>query len=100
MLTAVAWAIDANLSTTTIAIPDQPYEQVSGTTTYSDTLQVRNTVGGDSGPWNVGNTAQLAGTLETEYTLLLEVHTGNVFQRQERHARRVSHFVDLRDVWV
>ncbi|MEX0675640.1 MAG: hypothetical protein WD063_01095 [Pirellulales bacterium] len=68
LLTAVTWTIDQSQSSTTVAIPDQPYEIDDAGTIYSGTLQIRNQSGGNSGPWNVGNSAQISGTLATDYT--------------------------------
>jgi hypothetical protein len=67
MLTALTWTIDQAQSDVTIAIPDQPFEIVSGEDTYSGTLKIRNQGGSDGGPWNVGNSAEIAGTIATDY---------------------------------
>jgi hypothetical protein len=63
LLSAVPWTIDSDASTLSIAIPDQPIT-LNGT---DATIQARNQSGGNSGPWNVGNTAHFAGTIDTEY---------------------------------
>jgi hypothetical protein len=67
MLTAVTWTVNQSLSSASLAVPDQPFELVDGTTTYTGTLRIRNQSGSDNGPWNVGNTAPIAGTIATEY---------------------------------
>ncbi|REK08450.1 MAG: hypothetical protein DWQ37_20245 [Planctomycetota bacterium] len=67
MLSAVTWTVDQTQSSATLQVPDQPFELMDGTTTYTGTLRVRNQNGNDAGPWNVGNTAQIAGTIATDY---------------------------------
>ena len=63
LLSAVPWTIDSGASTLSIAIPDQPII-LDGTEAI---VRVRNQSGNNDGPWNVGNTAQFAGTIDTEY---------------------------------
>jgi protocatechuate 3,4-dioxygenase beta subunit len=63
MLSAVTWNIVQAQSYLSMAIPDQSVD-LDGTTV---TVRVRNQSGGNSGPWNVGNTAAISGTLSTNY---------------------------------
>ena len=63
LLSAVAWTIDSGASSLSVAIPDQPIN-LDGTEAI---VRVRNQSGGNGGPWNVGNTAPFAGTIDTEF---------------------------------
>jgi hypothetical protein len=63
LLSAVSWTIDSGASSLSVAIPDQPII-LDGTEAE---VLVRNQSGGNSGPWNVGNTAQFGGTIDTEF---------------------------------
>lgn len=63
MLAAVPWIIDSTASSLTLAIPDQNVV-LDGTNVL---VAVRNQSGGNAGPWNVGNTAAISGTIQTEY---------------------------------
>lgn len=57
------WEIDESNSTISISIPDQDIN-VSG---FTVNAQLRNQVGSDGGPWNVGNTASVDGQIITDY---------------------------------
>ncbi len=59
----VLWQIDSSLSQITLAVPDQAIS-LNGT---NATVRLRNQSGGNSGPWNVGNKAFMAGTIATDY---------------------------------
>ena len=59
----LTWTIDSSLSSLSMAVPDQSVTIDSLTAT----IQFRNQSGGNAGPWNVGNTAPVAGTIATDY---------------------------------
>ncbi len=61
---SVAWNIDETQSKISLAIADTAVN-LDGT---NATIRIRNQSGGNSGPWNVGNTAFMDGTLNTIYT--------------------------------
>ena len=63
LLSAVTWTIDQSQSSLSLAVPDQ--DVTFGTTTAN--VKIRNQIGGNSGPWNVGNTAPISGSISTNY---------------------------------
>jgi hypothetical protein len=63
LLSATTWTIDPSQSSLSLAIADQAVNY-KGT---DITIRVRNQSGGNSGPWNEGNSASLAGTFDTNY---------------------------------
>src|SRR5262249_1941583 len=63
LLSAVTWTIDQAASSITLTIPDQNVI-LSGTTIG---VAIRNQIGGNSGPWNVGNSAHIGGTILSDY---------------------------------
>lgn len=62
----ISWTIDSSQSKLTLAIPDTKLD-LDGTAV---TVRIRNqsSSGGGNNVWNVGNSAPIAGTLETNYT--------------------------------
>ena len=63
LLSATTWTIDQSQSFLSLAIADQAVNY-DGT---DITIRVRNQSGGNSGPWNAGNSAAIAGTISTNY---------------------------------
>ena len=63
LLSLTTWTIDQSQSSLSLAIADQVVNY-NGT---DITIRVRNQSGGNSGPWNVGNSAAIAGTISTNY---------------------------------
>jgi hypothetical protein len=59
----VDWEVDESLSQITLAVPNQDVD-FDGLVVN---IRMRNQVGGDAGPWNVGNTAFLDGLIATDY---------------------------------
>jgi hypothetical protein len=59
----VQWEIDETLSEIELTVPDQ----VVTIDTTTATIRLRNQVGGDAGPWNVGNVAAIDGIISTDY---------------------------------
>ncbi|CAL1125265.1 unnamed protein product [Cladocopium goreaui] len=60
----IAWQIDQTQSSISLSIADTAVD-LDGT---NATVRIRNQSGGNSGPWNVGNTAFMGGTLFTDYS--------------------------------
>jgi len=73
----IVWTVDQSESYLSLAVPDQSV--TIGTTTA--TIQVRNPSGSNSGPWNIGNTAAMGGTLTTDYVegSSIEFLSGDMF---------------------
>lgn len=60
----IAWQIDETQSFVSLSIADTAVD-LDGT---AATIRIRNQSGGNSGPWNVGNTAFMDGTIYTDYS--------------------------------
>lgn len=59
----VEWEVDETQSQITLAVPNQDVD-LDGLVVN---IRMRNQVGGDAGPWNVGNTASIDGMISTDY---------------------------------
>jgi len=59
----VDWEVDESLSQIALAVPNQDVD-LDGLVVN---IRMRNQVGGDAGPWSVGNTASLDGVIATDY---------------------------------